>query len=34
MPRHSVGPWFRNAKNAWYVWHEGKAVRHQQPDRV
>jgi len=26
MPRHSVGPWFRNAKNAWYVWHEGKLV--------
>lgn len=22
--RHSVGPWFRKSKNAWFVWHEGR----------
>jgi integrase len=26
MPRRSVGPWFREEKNGWYVWHEGKRV--------
>ena len=24
MARHSDGPWFRESKNAWYVWHDGR----------
>lgn len=26
MARHSVGPWFRASKNAWYVWQGDKQV--------